>query len=142
MESTRVMSTPKPHMTDNNQGLEVQTKFDARRVRDVLHEALEKKYSSWTYDANTANAKAKEVTRFVLNSLSDKDRKGDKDVPTFFHLGRYKCVFQMYCAQIAGQSFRIATRELWNPNTDNLISETYQGKDFVAVGLFWYVYIE
>lgn len=44
--------------------------------------------------------------------------------------------------QLAGQGVRIATRELWNPNTDNLICETMQGKDYVAVGLFWYIYIE
>eukprot|EP00703_Trepomonas_sp_PC1_P004719 JAP91887.1 hypothetical protein TPC1_16350 [Trepomonas sp. PC1] len=118
--------------------------FDARRVKAILHDALDRKFvqSQWTYDGNTAITKTKEVAKYVLNQLSDKDRRSEKQDPTYAQLGRYKCICQVYCQQLAGQGTRIATRELWNPSTDNLISETIQGKDFVAVGLFWYIYIE
>ncbi|CAL5975166.1 Tctex-1_family protein [Hexamita inflata] len=118
-------------------------KFDSKRVKQILHEALDKKFQNWNYDHLTAITKTKECSKYVFNQLADKDRKtSEKQESTYINLGRYKCICQVYCTQLAGQGVRIASRELWNPNTDNLISETVQGKDFVAVGLFWYVYVE
>lgn len=44
-------------------------KFDSKKVKRILHEALDKKFTSWNYDASQATAKSRECSKYVFNQL-------------------------------------------------------------------------
>lgn len=48
---------------------------------------------------------------------------------------RYKVMVQVFIVPLKGQCVRLATRSVWEPSTDNLVSETFTGRDYAATAL-------
>lgn len=42
-------------------------KFDSKKAKRILHDALDKKFTNWNYDAAQASAKARECSKYVFN---------------------------------------------------------------------------
>ncbi|UJR32109.1 hypothetical protein I4U23_019577 [Adineta vaga] len=96
------------------------------KVLDILIDRMKDK----TYNKDTAVDLSKEITRSVHQLMKN------------FQIPRYKFVVQTVISQKLEQLLRIASRSLWNPKTDNMISVNYETKDMVAVVTVYAVYLE
>ena len=59
-----------------------------------------------------------------------------------FQLPRYKIIVQTVIGQKFGQLLRLASRCLWDPKTDNMVSVNYETQDMIAVVTVYAVYLE
>lgn len=105
-------------------------RFRPYRVQPKVLEVLMDRLKDKTYDPTTVNELVKDVSRNVHQLMRN------------FQMPRYKIVVQTVIGQKYGQLLRIASRCLWDPKTDNMISVNYETKDLVAVVTVYAVYLE
>lgn len=105
-------------------------RFRPYRVQPKVLEVLVDRLKDKTYDATTVNELVKDVSRNVHQLMKN------------FQMPRYKIIVQTVIGQKYGQLLRIASRCLWDPKTDNMISVNYETKDMVAVVTVYAVYLE
>ncbi|KAH0575535.1 Tctex-1 family protein [Spironucleus salmonicida] len=111
-------------------------KLDILNYKELVTFTLNEQFSKWSYDQTSAGQKCRDCCAMLQNKINSSNN-------TDIKLGhRYKLVFQCYVNQLAGQGMRLATRSMWNSDTDNLLSDVFKGKDFVATLFLWYVYQE
>lgn len=110
-------------------------KFSDSRVRSAVSDLLERKFSKndpatesrREYRANEAVLLSKEISREVLAYLKT-------TVPQY---PNYKYVVQTVVGQVRGQGCRIASRCLWDKESDSSVSVTYQTSSmFITVMVF------
>ena len=105
-------------------------RFRPYRVQPKVLEVLMDRLKDKTYDASTVNELVKDVSRSVHQLMKN------------FQIPRYKIIVQTVIGQKYGQLLRIASRCLWDPKTDNMISVNYETKDMIAVVTVYAVYLE
>jgi hypothetical protein len=105
-------------------------RFRPYRVQPKVLEVLMDRLKDKTYDAATVNELVKDVSRNVHQLMKN------------FQIPRYKIIVQTVIGQKFGQLLRIASRCLWDPKTDNMVSVNYETKDMVAVVTVYAVYLE
>jgi hypothetical protein len=105
-------------------------RFRPYRVQPKVLEVLADRLKDKTYDATTVNELVKDVSRNVHQLMKN------------FQMPRYKIIVQTVIGQKFGQLLRIASRCLWDPKTDNMISVNYETKDMIAVVTVYAVYLE
>lgn len=105
-------------------------RFRPYRVQPKVLEVLMDRLKDKTYDPATVNELVKDVSRNVHQLMRN------------FQMPRYKIVVQTVIGQKFGQLLRIASRCLWDPKTDNMISVNYETKDMLAVVTVYAVYLE
>jgi hypothetical protein len=105
-------------------------RFRPYRVQPKVLEVLMDRLKDKTYDASTVNELVKDVSRSVHQLMKN------------FQIPRYKIIVQTVIGQKNGQLLRIASRCLWDPKTDNMISVNYETKDMIAVVTVYAVYLE
>lgn len=101
-------------------------------IRPLVQKALQKQFLNWTYDAKTGASKSRDTCAMIQNYIND-----SAVVPP-----RYKIMVQVFIVPLKGQCVRLATRSVWEPSTDNLVSETFTGRDYAATALVFYTYNE
>jgi hypothetical protein len=105
-------------------------RFRPYRVQPKVLEVLMDRLKDKTYDAATVNELVKDVSRNVHQLMKN------------FQMPRYKIIVQTVIGQKFGQLLRIASRCLWDPKTDNMISVNYETQDMIAVVTVYAVYLE
>lgn len=117
---------------ENSYQLEPETQLTRPMIRPWVQKALEKQFSSWSYDPKMGGSKSRETCAMIQNFIMD-----NANVPP-----RFKLVTQVFIVPLKGQGVRLATRSIWSPSTDNLISESFKGNDYTATALVFYTYNE
>lgn len=105
-------------------------RFRPYRIQPKVLEVLMDRLKDKTYDPTTVNELVKDVSRNVYQLMRN------------FQMPRYKIIVQTVIGQKFGQLVRIASRCLWDPKTDNMISVNYETKDMIAVVTVYAVYLE
>ena len=105
-------------------------RFRPYRVQPKVLEVLVDRLKDKTYNAATVNELVKDVTKHVHQLMKN------------FQLPRYKIIVQTVIGQKFGELLRIASRCLWDPKTDNMISVNYETKDMAACVIVYALYSE
>ena len=87
-------------------------------------------FEKWTYNTDEAAQKCEDCSSMAFHRLED-------IIPP-----RYKLCIQTFVVQKKRQGCNLATRCLWATKTDNLVSESYDAKTYMATCLIFYVYNE
>lgn len=88
-------------------------KFRPSAVQPVILSVLEERLKDFEYDAEETPT----LTREVAKAIQDKIKEMGYE--------RYKFVTQVVIAEIFGQGVRVASRCLWDPDTDNFATATF-----------------
>jgi hypothetical protein len=105
-------------------------RFRPYKLQAKILEVLVEKMKDETYNPATVNELVKDVSRSVHQLMKN------------FQLPRYKILIQTVIAQRFEQLLRIASRCLWDPKTDNMITVNYETKDMIAIVTVYAVYFE
>jgi hypothetical protein len=105
-------------------------RFRPYKLQAKILEVLVEKMKDETYNPATVNELVKDVSRSVHQLMKN------------FQLPRYKILIQTVIAQRYEQLLRIASRCLWDPKTDNMITVNYETKDMIAIVTVYAVYFE
>jgi hypothetical protein len=105
-------------------------RFRPYRIQAKILEVLVEELKDETYNPATVNELVKDVSRSVHQLIKN------------FQLPRYKIIVQTVIAQRLEQLLRIASRCLWDPKTDNMLSVNYETKDMIAIVTIYAVYLE
>ncbi|TNJ30501.1 Tctex-1 family protein [Giardia muris] len=117
---------------ENTYQLEPEIPLTTLIIRPHVQKALEKQFSTWSYSSSDGASKSRDTCAMIQNFIL-----GAGEIPP-----RYKIVIQVFIAPLKGQGMRLASRSVWDPKTDNLVSETFMGKDYAATALVFYTYNE
>lgn len=105
-------------------------RFRPYRIHPKILEVVIEQMKDRTYNPQTVTELVKDVSRSVHQLMKN------------FQLPRYKLIVQTVIAQKYEQLVRIASRCLWDPKTDNMLSVQYETKDMVVVVTVYGVYCE
>ena len=105
-------------------------RFRPYKVQAKILEELVEQMKDQTYNAATVNELVKDVSRSIHQLMKN------------FQLPRYKIIIQTIIAQKFEQLIRTASRCLWDPKTDNMLSVNYETKDMIAVVTVYAIYFE
>jgi hypothetical protein len=105
-------------------------RFRPYRIQPKVLEVLIDQLKDKTYNPATVNELVKDVSRSVHQLMRN------------FQIPRYKIIVQTVIGQKNGQLLRIASRCLWDPKTDNMITVNYETQDMIAVVTVYAVYLE
>ncbi|NXQ82053.1 TC1D4 protein, partial [Nyctibius grandis] len=105
-------------------------KFDAGRVQGVLEGALARTLGTTVYSP--------QGTSLLAQSLAELLRSQVKEVVP----PRYKLVCQVLLGQQGQQSLLVASRALWDPESDSFASTTFSNASLFAVAIVHGVYFE
>eukprot|EP00275_Glaucocystis_incrassata_P001285 EC122443.1.p1 GENE.EC122443.1~~EC122443.1.p1 ORF type:complete len:130 (+),score=3.91 EC122443.1:150-539(+) len=126
-------SRPEPiKITENTYiiGPKETEKFQPSKVRRCVQDVLSKKLNSISYDSRTASD--------LSRQLSDDIREKVKGLG----FKRYKIVVHISLGEIRGQGVKVASRCLWDAQTDNYCTETFQNGSIYCVALVFGTYYE
>ena len=105
-------------------------RFRPYRIQPKILEMVIEQMKGQRYNPTTVNELVKNVSRSVHQLMKN------------FQLPRYKIVVQTAIGQKFDQLLRIASRCLWDPKTDNMLSVNYETEDMIAVVTVYAVYCE
>jgi hypothetical protein len=105
-------------------------RFRPYKVQDKILEVLIEQMKDQTYNPATVNELVKDISRNVHQLMKN------------IQLPRYKIIIQTIIGQKLEQLLRIASRCLWDPKTDNMISVNYESKDMFGVVNVYAVYFD
>jgi tctex1 domain-containing protein 2 len=105
-------------------------RFRPYRIQPKVLEILVDQLKDKPYNPAISNDQVKEVSRSVLQLMKN------------FQMPRYKIIVQTVICQKLDQLIRIASRCLWDPKTDNMISVNYETQDMIAVVTVYGVYLD
>lgn len=104
--------------------------FKPSAVRSILETVLERYLSTAQYAPKT-------VSMFTQNIVDEvKRRVKDLKMP------RYKIVCQVYIGSKNGQSMQMVSRAVWNTDTDNFATATFQNQSLYAIASVHATYFE
>lgn len=104
--------------------------FAPTKVENMMKEMLEKKLKTVKYTPDGCRIIATELTADI------KSRVKAMDFP------RYKIVCSVMITENKRQGLEIASRSVWNQDTDNFASYTYRNPSLIAVANVYGVYYE
>jgi hypothetical protein len=105
-------------------------RFRPYKLQAKILEVLVDQMKDQTYNPSTVNELVKDVSRSVHQLMKN------------FQLPRYKIIIQTVISQRFEQLLRIASRCLWDPKTDNMITVNYETKDMIGIVTVYAVYVE
>lgn len=104
--------------------------FAPGKVEDMLKETLERRLKTVKYTAEGSRLLTTELTADI------KSKAKAMDFP------RYKIVCNVFITENKRQGLEIASRSVWNSETDNFASYTYKNPTLIAVANVYGVYFE
>jgi hypothetical protein len=107
-----------------------ESRFRPYKLQDKILEVLIEQMKDESYNPTTVNELVKDISRSVHQLMKN------------IQLPRYKIITQTVIGQKREQLLRIASRCLWDPKTDNMLSVNYETKDMIAVVIVYAVYLE
>ena len=105
-------------------------RFRPYRIQAKILEVVVEQVKNQRYNAATVNDLVKNVTRSVHQLMKN------------FQLPRYKIIVQTVIGQKFEQLIRIASRCLWDPKTDNMLSVHHEVNDMIVVVTVHAVYCD
>lgn len=105
-------------------------KFSAGKVEKFMQPLLESYLDGRTYESKECSQLSKGITEAMKTRVKDMD----------FH--RYKFIVNVTIGQNRRQGFQYASREVWNPETDNYATVFYQNSSLFAVATIFALYFE
>jgi hypothetical protein len=105
-------------------------RFRPYKLQAKILEVLVEQMKDQTYNSATVNELVKDISRSVHHLMKN------------FQLPRYKIIIQTVIGQKYDQLLRIASRCLWDPKTDNMLSVNYETKDMIAIVNVYAVYFD
>ena len=105
-------------------------KFKCKQVDDAVKSILE----SYLCDVDYNKDKCPTLTRDLSQMIKQRVREMDFE--------RYKVVVTVVLGENTNQGCELASRSLWNTNTDNFVSIPYRNKTLFAVASVYGVYYE
>ena len=101
------------------------TRFSTRLVQNIIKETLKSNTKWMDYDPKTASIISKELSELI------------KEKVKALNYSRYKIIVQVTLGQKRGQCTRVASRCLWDVNTDNFASDYAETRDcFCSVQVY------
>ncbi|XP_041354348.1 dynein light chain Tctex-type protein 2B-like [Gigantopelta aegis] len=107
-----------------------QEKFQTETVRKVMWDTLEIKLHNVRYDAGSCGSLAKQLTDEITCRIKEHRWK------------RYKLVVQVFVGQNVNQGVQVASRCVWNADTDTYATVSYENSSLFAVASCYAVYYE
>ena len=105
-------------------------RFVPHKVECLLKDILDAKLHNMKYDADNCSRLAKDICSMI------------KDKTKEFEFSRYKLVTQVLLGQDSDESIQIASRCLWNHETDNFAAATYRNNALYAVAIVYGMYLD
>lgn len=105
-------------------------KFSKKKAEDIIHQVLEGYLKGKSYDPK----KFANLSKSLAELIKERIKATGCD--------RYKIVAHVLIMETQGQSIRHVSRCLWNKETDNFATATYESKDFMAVGSVYGAYFD
>eukprot|EP00793_Prasinoderma_coloniale_P005118 PRCOL_00000879-RA len=105
-------------------------KFRKGRVQKVVTELVKSRLDGLVYDPVRSAQVAKELSDVVKEKVKD------------LGYDRYKLIVQVTVGQKVGQAMRIASRCLWDTNTDNCASDYYENETTYCVCMVYGLYLQ
>jgi len=115
---------------ENTYQLKPVKKFPTELIRQTANEILKKNLEKVNYNASTAPELCKSITGQVLQAV----RKID--------LPRYKLMVHVNIGEFKGQGIRVASRAVWDADTDSYTSASYKNASLFAVAMVFGTYFE
>ncbi|KAH9488280.1 Tctex1 domain-containing protein 1-B [Bulinus truncatus] len=106
-------------------------KFQPSKARKVMKEVLESYLSSEKYNT--------EICGNIVGQISDVIKGRVKDLG---FSPRYKFVCVVTIGQYRNQGIAVASRSVWNPETDNFATASFKSGDLFAVANMFATYFE
>ena len=128
------MSAREYYANIRNQGLvepRENEKFYPSKVQAVIKETVDFLLRGYTLDESHLNSKTEEITRAVKEAV-----KNNLNMP------RYKIVVQTVLGGIQGQGLTIASKCLWDVNSDNYSSYTFKNNELYCTTMVFGCYNE
>lgn len=104
--------------------------FAPTKVESMMKETLEKKLKTVKYTPDGCRIIATELTADLKSKVKAMD------------FPRYKIVCNVFITENKRQGLEIASRSVWNQDTDNFASYTYRNPSLIAVANVYGVYYE
>ena len=135
---TRAMSIFRPHESrmkvklENTYQLGPQTgsAFSPQKVKDVIEKVLEEYLDNTNYNAR----ECKDLSRDISNDIKNRVKELKFD--------RYKIICNVIIGQCQDQGFQMASRAVWQQQTDNWACATYKNSSLFALASVHGVYFE
>ncbi|XP_064621118.1 dynein light chain Tctex-type protein 2B-like [Lineus longissimus] len=105
-------------------------KFSAGKVEKFMQPLLESYLDGRTYESKECAQLSKGITEAMKTRVKDMDFR------------RYKFIVNVTIGQNRRQGFQFASREVWNPETDNYATVFYQNSSLFAVATIFATYYE
>lgn len=105
-------------------------KFNASRVHRLVHEILQNHLENFKYEPN----KCKDVVQLMSDEIKTRTKS--------ILYKRYKLIVNLTIGQNAGNSLIMASRSLWNPDTDNECTVTYKNNTLFAIATVFACYFD
>ncbi|KAL1235650.1 Tctex1 domain-containing protein 2 [Trichinella pseudospiralis] len=108
-----------------------QKKFQPAKLRSLIHnKVLDILSDMYEYDSSVADEKAEKISHEIRKSLKELSLDG------------YKFIVETLIIERRCQGINIVSHNFWDLDTDNCISETIYGSNFIcmvtALGIFHY----
>lgn len=100
------------------------------KVHDATYSILESYLGDAIYDAERTPELTKDLTELIKKRVKEMDFE------------RYKLVVSLIMGEDTGQGLEMASRFLWNTNTDNYVTVTYKNGKLFAVATIYGVFFE
>lgn len=98
-------------------------------VREIIHSHL-RRIESLEYDATSSRELSKLLSDSIMRHLKA------------LALPRFRFVCSVTIGQVKGQSVRVASRCVWDTDSDNYVSGSFQNDSMFAVGTVFGIYKE
>jgi len=106
----------------------LEKKFRPTAVKGVIEQVLKAELSGKQYDPQQTGTWTKHI--------ADKIKRGTK----LLHYPRYKVLVHVLIGEQKGEGVRVATRCLWDAETDNYTSHTFLNDSLFAVATVYGIY--
>ncbi|KAI9138690.1 Tctex-1 family-domain-containing protein [Paraphysoderma sedebokerense] len=115
---------------ENTYKMKPDKKFPTEAVRRLTEDILKKGLQNVSYSAE----KVPELTKSLSNQILQAVKK--------LEIPRYKLVAEVSIGEFKGQGIRVASRCVWDPNTDSYTSASYKNSTLFAVAIVFGAYFE
>ncbi|UJR14640.1 hypothetical protein I4U23_001633 [Adineta vaga] len=129
-KSSMFLSSGQPRPNTYRMEPDSEYRFRPYKLQSKILETLAEHLKDQKYNPPAMNDLVKNISRSVHQLVKN------------FQLPRYKIVIQTVVTQKFDQLVRIASRCLWDPKTDNMLSVNYESKDMIATVTVYAVYFE
>ena len=106
-------------------------KFQPSQVTDVVSKVMTDYLCDKEYVAEDAKVWSLELCNDIKAAVKEK-----------CNIPRYKVIVQVIIAENGGQGMRVSSKFLWNIESDNWASFSYQNQSLVACGMVFGCYYE